>query len=152
MPQKGITWVSGKITKPDAISLADFESWYNDIHVPDIIKATGISAAYRYRAIDPSADRPYLALYPASDMEALASKDLAGVRQTSEYFPGSGRHADFADFDIRFYEFIQGFEKEGVAAGMAPLTVLNRFAFDDCENRTSEPHHLRRLHTGGWDG
>lgn len=115
--EKGALWVTSKITKPDAITPANYDKWYEK-HIQDIFSVGNLTSAYRYINIDPSADHPYFALYPASDVESLTVDELKKFPMTSELFPGSGSAFDFVDFDTRFYEFVHGFEKEGATAGM----------------------------------
>ncbi|KAF4624755.1 hypothetical protein G7Y89_g13408 [Cudoniella acicularis] len=118
MPQPGLLWVNSKITSPDSITPSNFKKWYEDEHIPDVLATKQIHSAYRYKNIDPSSDRPYLALYPVPDMNFLGSKEYFDIPVTSNYFPGPGHRCfDFADFDTRYYEFVHGFEKEGVKSG-----------------------------------
>ena len=124
MPQKGLLWVNSKITKPESITPTNFDKWYNDVHIPDIFKSGGIFSAYRYKNIDPAADRPYFALYPVPDIKFLGSEGFDKIPVTSDYFPGSGNCFDFADYDSRFYEFVHSYEKEGVPAGMLLPTLF----------------------------
>ncbi len=46
---------------------AEYNEWYSDVHIPDVLKLDGIVAARRYRlaAMNPPQDGhpPYLALY-----------------------------------------------------------------------------------------
>ena len=59
---------------------AEFNEWYSSVHVPDVLKIPGITAATRYKLADsPAGDAPgkYLAVY---DVEADDFNDiLAGL-------------------------------------------------------------------------
>ncbi|KFY76852.1 hypothetical protein V499_03630 [Pseudogymnoascus sp. VKM F-103] len=124
MAQPGILWVNSKITHPDAITPENFDKWYNDIHVPDILATSGFDSAFRYKNIDPKADRPYLAMYPVSDVDWLGSPEFSSIPNTSDCFPGpSHKCFDYADFDTRFYEFIHSYEKPGAPAGPTKLVI-----------------------------
>jgi hypothetical protein len=50
----------------------EFNDWYNDIHLVDVLKLAGFTAARRFRRIDAEADNPYLAIYEveADDLHA----------------------------------------------------------------------------------
>jgi hypothetical protein len=66
----------------------EFNEWYDGVHVPEIMAATGISAVSRYEAAPrPEADRPvpphkYLALYDLGDDPMSALTKLAEARPT----------------------------------------------------------------------
>ena len=40
-----------------------YNQWYNDVHVPDLLKVPGINAAKRYRVVGGNISLPYVALY-----------------------------------------------------------------------------------------
>jgi hypothetical protein len=120
MSQKDILWATSKITKPDAVTPSTFDKWYNEVHIPDVLKTSQIHSAYRYKNIDPSAERPCFALYPVDDTNFGDSKEFANIPSTSNLFPDNGSVYDFVDFDVRFYDPVQVFEKEGAPAGMLP--------------------------------
>lgn len=110
--------MNSKITRPDSITPENFNKWYSDIHIPDILATSGFDSAVLYKSIDPKADRPYLAIYPVSDVNWLGSQEFSSIPNTSNYFPGpSHKCFDYADFDSRFYEFIHSYEKPGTRAG-----------------------------------
>ena len=119
MVPAGIFWVNSKITS-DKVSPETFTTWYDGEHVPDILRCKGMKSAYRYQSIDPSAERPYLLLYPVKDMGDLESPDFKSIPTTSDLFPGpTHRCFDYADFDTRHYELIDSYEKEGTRPGMS---------------------------------
>lgn len=74
----GLLWVNSKITKPDDLSPEAYKTWYEDIHIRDIFKTSGIREASRWQALDPKEDRPYLALYPLEDLDFLATDEFKG--------------------------------------------------------------------------
>ena len=60
----------------DAGREAEYNRWYNDIHVPDMLRVPGIVACTRYRVAatqvrDPGPVMPYLAVYEV-DLDELA--------------------------------------------------------------------------------
>jgi len=125
MPQQGLLWVNSKVTKPEAISNEKFVEWYDGEHIGDVLKTSGIKTAYRYKSIDPAADRPYLALYPVRDVDFLGSPEMGTIPMTSEkYFPGPSHNCkDVGSFNTRFYEFIHANEKKGANPGPGNLII-----------------------------
>ena len=64
----------------DAAREAEYNEWYDDVHVPDMLGVPGIVACTRYRLAatqvrDPAAPAPYLAIYEV-ELDDLA--DLPG--------------------------------------------------------------------------
>ena len=101
-----------------SLSKSTFDSWYNAEHIPDIFVTKQIPSACRYNNIDPSASHPYLALYPVPDIKFLGSKEFEKIPvESKKYFPGGEKCYDLAEFDTRFYEEIDIFEKEGGKGG-----------------------------------
>jgi hypothetical protein len=49
----------------------EFHSWYNDVHLVDILKLAGFTSARRYSRVG-GGDQPYLAIYEieADDLQA----------------------------------------------------------------------------------
>ena len=59
-------------------------------------------------------------MYPVSDVNWLGGKEFASIPLTSDYFPGPSHNCfDYANFDSRFYEFIDSYEKPGTNPGKA---------------------------------
>lgn len=118
MPTQGLLWVNSRITSP-SLSKSTFEEWYNDEHIPDVFHTKKITSACRYNNINPSESHPYLALYPVKDIAFLGSKEFGNIPMTSKkYFPGGEKCFDIAEFDTRFYEWIDEFQKPGAKNGM----------------------------------
>jgi len=123
-PTPGLLWVNSRITTPETLSDADFNTWYNSVHIPDVVATSMVNSAARYKSIDPASKNPYLALYPVSDVTWLGGDEFHSIPVTSDYFPGPS-HAcfEFAQFDTRYYEFVHGYEKPGARAGPANLVI-----------------------------
>jgi hypothetical protein len=66
---KGILLVH---TAPAAGRDQEYNDWYDDVHVVDILKLAGFTSARRFKRIDADADTPYLAIYEvdADDLHA----------------------------------------------------------------------------------
>ncbi|MFI5052846.1 MAG: hypothetical protein ACHQDE_00670 [Acidimicrobiia bacterium] len=50
----------------------EFNDWYNDVHLVDILKLAGFTSARRFKRIDADDDTPYMAIYEveADDLQA----------------------------------------------------------------------------------
>jgi hypothetical protein len=105
---KGILMVQGA---PAAGRDQEFNDWYNDIHLVDIMKIAGFTAARRFKRIDAESDNPYLAIYEveADDLHAAYAAIGAGVAN------GEVRMSDVMSFEpapvMGLYE--QVYEHEG---------------------------------------
>ena len=52
---------------------AKFNKWYNEVHIPMLMKFKGVKKVTRYRLIDEKANRPqYLAVYEFDNMKDFA--------------------------------------------------------------------------------
>lgn len=75
----GLLYVNSKIIQPEKLSNERYTRWYEETHIPDILKTAGIDEAHRWQALDPAAERPYLALYPLNDIGFLQSPEFKGI-------------------------------------------------------------------------
>ena len=87
---------------------AEFNSWYQEIHLPEVLAAPGFKSARRYRRVDEGGAHTYLAIYEITAASAEAANaaltaaapamrmsdalDLAGVRMTM--FEATGERVD----------------------------------------------------------
>lgn len=85
-------------TEPVPGSDAEFHSWYDDVHVPEVLATPGFARARRYRTLRSSASAPwdqgefasYLAVYeiegrdPLEAHVALLTRVRAGELTTSD--------------------------------------------------------------------
>jgi hypothetical protein len=93
----------------------EFNKWYSNTHVPDMLKIPGMISATRWEgAIDkPKQSRKYLALYEleTDDIEKFDAK----VREATEVTIAQGRFSDLPVFDPpeipRFYRQIMPTKK-----------------------------------------
>jgi hypothetical protein len=79
------------LTNPTPGKEAEYNRWYNEQHIPDVLQAHGFVAAQRFRLADTqmggATDQPYkyLALYEIeTDNLKAALDDLASRRDTPE--------------------------------------------------------------------
>jgi hypothetical protein len=100
----GLLYVNSILKDPKSVAPELFTEWYEDVHIRDIFKTSGIKAAFRYYTTTPDkVERPYLALYPLKDMAFLTSKEFKSIPVKNDVLP-EGKHIfEFADFDTRYY-------------------------------------------------
>jgi hypothetical protein len=141
MTHQGLVWVNSKITNTSAITPSNFSKWYDEVHIPDMLKA-GVRTAFLYKNIDSKADRPWFALYLIPEMVLLSTKEFSSIPMTSDFFDVPSKRGDeVADFDGRVYQFIHSYEKEGVKPGERLLPLLFPVLIL-MGNRSSKTHHV----------
>jgi hypothetical protein len=63
----------------DATREAEFNRWYEDIHVADILDTGAFHTAYRYESVDPQATQArYLALYETEQHDPAKAREALG--------------------------------------------------------------------------
>ncbi|MBI3953121.1 MAG: EthD domain-containing protein [Chloroflexi bacterium] len=82
---------------------AEFNRWYDTVHVPDVLKTPGFVAATRYQHADPKpGDARYLAVYELdTDDVAAAGKALGQVLKEAR---AQGRMADIQVVSAAYYK------------------------------------------------
>ncbi|KAK3679195.1 hypothetical protein LTR78_000756 [Recurvomyces mirabilis] len=127
----GILFANSKIKKPDQLSKEEYTRWYEQVHIPDIFKTSGIKEASRWTALDPSQDRPFLALYPLDDLDFLDTDEFKAIPVHDDNLPGSGEIFDLADFDTRYYKLAQLYEPENAKSGQPDFVIAAAFTPTD---------------------
>ena len=57
----------------------EFNRWYEDVHVPDILDSGAFHTAYRYESTDPEATKAkYLAIYETENRDPAAAREKMG--------------------------------------------------------------------------
>ncbi|EPE24262.1 hypothetical protein GLAREA_08113 [Glarea lozoyensis ATCC 20868] len=124
MSKHHLLWVNSRITNSSEFPEPKFLEWYDKEHIPDIFITKQVSSAVRYSNINPSDTHPYLVLYPVKDINFLGSKQYFDIPVTSEkYISGGKKCFDVAEFDTRWYEFVDDFQKQGTKSGPAKLVI-----------------------------
>ena len=60
----------------DAAREQEFNRWYEDVHIPDILDAGGFHTAYRYESLDPEATKAkYLAIYETDNQDPAKARE-----------------------------------------------------------------------------
>lgn len=77
-------WVMVAALEVDAAVEADWDTWYDEVHLPEIVAAPGFVGGTRYRAAAHPSDgaglRRQLTIYEASGPEALETPEFAAAR------------------------------------------------------------------------
>ncbi len=58
----------------------EWNAWYNDVHLPEIVDCPGFRSAQRYVAQDSDGSRSYVSVYELSDANALESAEFGARR------------------------------------------------------------------------
>ena len=76
---KGIIHVETRPSSPEREQ--DYHTWYNEVHIPELVALDGFVSARRFRPAD--ADAPYLALYEieGDDLQAILDNMVANAGQ-----------------------------------------------------------------------
>ncbi|KAK5717026.1 hypothetical protein LTR17_016168 [Elasticomyces elasticus] len=143
----GLLFVNSKITRPDELSDDAYTKWYEEVHIPDILKTSGISEASRFLSIDPKSERPYLALYPLEDLDFLQTDEFFSIPVHHDSIPGSHAIFDFGDFDTRYYKFVQHYEAENAKSGQPNFVIAAAFTPTDDEDYENwyRQEHLKEI-------
>jgi hypothetical protein len=113
---RGLLSVFSRIIKPELLSDGLFTEWYAEEHIPDALGTSGMTTGFRYYAVEPPGERPWLALYPVQDLGFFTTAEFRAVPVESHRLPGK-KIFDLAHFDTRYYQFIDAFEAENVSRG-----------------------------------
>lgn len=115
MHGKGILFVPSKITRTDILDLPTYTNWYDNDHIPEVVNTSGIRSARRLVNVDPTVDKPYLAIYPMDDLGFTQGKEFRSVRVKSDLLPGDGIIYDLADIDVYYLNLVHVYDeaKEG---------------------------------------
>ncbi|PYH32659.1 uncharacterized protein BO87DRAFT_362667 [Aspergillus neoniger CBS 115656] len=132
MSTSGLLYAASRLNSPSRKSSDVFNTWYNDIHVRDVLKTSGINSAARYEtAAVPQDSSPwtFLALYPVPDIEFLNTGEFTSIPVTSDVLLGPTNSCmDIAHFDIRRYREVGRREDSDMPAG--PTSHLITVEFD----------------------
>jgi hypothetical protein len=112
----GLLYVNSKIAS-SRLSSEVFTRWYEEEHIPDILRTSGMNSAYRYYTTSKkkaSVGRPYLALYPLKDVSFLQTDEFKSIPVHSDLVPSESRSIfDVAEFDARYYINLGKEESQG---------------------------------------
>ncbi|KFH40420.1 hypothetical protein ACRE_089140 [Hapsidospora chrysogenum ATCC 11550] len=125
MSGRGILFVNSRISRPDVLSPETYLKWYDEDHIAEIIETSGIKSARRFIDVDPSAERPYLAMYPMDDIAFTQGDEFRKIRVKSDILPPPGVIYDLADVDVRYDNLVHVHDptKKGKGATKSLLTA-----------------------------
>ena len=49
----------------------EFDKWYHEIHIPDVVRRSGAKEGKRFRAVEPEDKFMYMAIYEFANMETF---------------------------------------------------------------------------------
>ena len=107
---QGMMWVNSDVIKPDQLSRDDFDNWYCDEHIHDVVAKAGVSNAHRYKYVDdgstPARRLKFLTIYEMPDINFMETKEFRSLEGQS---PGPSKERIFekSEFDTRSYELVQ---------------------------------------------
>jgi hypothetical protein len=133
-PSPYLLWVN---SGPTQATVEQFEKWYTEEHVPDIVKAGASTRATFYREVFdfPGATREhherqwlsvdqetrerltYLAAYQTNFEELLKCEEYLKIPVVSDMFPWK-LHAASGSFDARNYKLIQDYDPNHIGEGI----------------------------------
>jgi len=121
----GMLYVRAKISRPDLMTEEVYMKWYDEDHIAEIVSTDGIKSAYRYINTDTTAQWPYLAFYPMSDMAFTQGERFRKIRVKSDLLPGTGICYDLADNDVRYLSLVEtlGPKRKGVASCLVCIGI-----------------------------
>lgn len=98
-------------SKPKAgLSEKDYNEWYSNHHIQDVVKCGLADLAIRYKNINPEAKWPYLAIYRLPDLAKLQDQSVMGAIPSKHDLLGEKAWTDVMDADIRPFIRTQTFE------------------------------------------
>ncbi|GAB1201062.1 hypothetical protein APSETT444_010449 [Aspergillus pseudonomiae] len=102
---RGILYVRSKLLEGSIASVERFNTWYNQLHIPELMRLEGIQAATRHISASPKrSNHPYLALYSLATMDVLNSTHFKTIAEQRDVLPGTQYTIfDVAEFEARAY-------------------------------------------------
>ncbi|KAI6784009.1 uncharacterized protein J7T54_004555 [Emericellopsis cladophorae] len=123
---KGMLCVMSRISRNDMLDEETFLRWYDNEHIAEIMRTSGVTSARRFVDVNPSADKPYLAMYAMDDIAFVKSDEFRGIQFKSASLPGSGVIYDLADLDVRNDRLVQVYDPRSKGKGHTRSLVLNQ--------------------------
>lgn len=108
---RGILYFTSKIARPDVINEQQYLNWYDNKHIMDMLETSAVKTALRYRAVDPSADKPFLTMYPVDDIAFTQTDEFKNISLHSDLLPDGMSAYDIAEFDVRYYKLAQVYDQ-----------------------------------------
>jgi hypothetical protein len=120
---EGILWVRSRIAQSakDILDEETFFKWYDEEHIGEVVRTSGIRSGFRYLDIDKTSSvgdeenpNPFLAFYPMADLSFTLSDEFRDkIGFYSKNLPGTGIVYDLAEFDVSYMGFLNATETKG---------------------------------------
>lgn len=146
----GLCYVTSKVKDPSQVSDAKFNEFYDDEHVPDILRYGFSKLALRYKNSNPDSKAAYLALYPQDDVDNINSPATAQMMancRKSKVLGGQDHH-ELIEYGVSAWSKIQTFEgasKSGHDRGQTLVAVFIEPADEDDLDAWYRKQHLDML-------
>lgn len=136
MHGKGILFVTSKIVRTDILDVPTFMDWYDNDHIAEIVQTSGIRSALRLINVDPTVDKPYLAIYPMNDLGFTQGEEFRKIRVRSDILPGDGIIFDLADIDVAYHNLVHVYDE--TKKGKGAMKTLIAVAIDLKEGASAD--------------
>ncbi|PYH88613.1 hypothetical protein BO71DRAFT_467507 [Aspergillus ellipticus CBS 707.79] len=81
-----------------------YSQWYQDHHVPDVMRAGSISKGSFYKNLSPTSGFRWLAAYDCADLDVLKPQNVAKIPKKHECLGTDRSCLEFAEFDIKQFQ------------------------------------------------
>ncbi|KAI1267816.1 hypothetical protein F5Y18DRAFT_271473 [Xylariaceae sp. FL1019] len=153
---KGLMFVNSKIGEPDILSESQFLKWYDEDHIPEALRTSGMNSGYRCLDIEHvkgnKVERPYLCLYQIDDLAFLRTTEFKSIGVTSPLLPTSDPVFEFVDFDVRYAKLVETYDPTNKGPGKTGSVLVAILQAGD--NLTDEEidRWYREEHIPGFNG
>lgn len=81
-----------------------FSQWYQEHHVPDVLKTGSVRKGEFFRAIGPQKQFRWLAAYDCDDLDFMEPENFARIPKTHSMLGTTKSCLEFAEFDTRIFQ------------------------------------------------
>ena len=108
--------MNSDVINTNSLCRDDFDKWYSDVHIPEVLEKSGVSSAARYDHMINGFSGPrrlgFLTVYQMPDINFMDTPEFKSLEGQS---PGPNMDTIFAhsEFDTRSYKLVQVDEAKG---------------------------------------
>lgn len=111
MATQGLCYVTSRAKDSSQLADAKFNEFYDDEHVPDMLRYNFSKLALRYKNTEPDSRAAYLALYPLGDIATLSSPETSKMMEECQHSRILGdNHHSLIDYGIGVWTKLQTYE------------------------------------------
>ncbi|KAE8312088.1 hypothetical protein BDV41DRAFT_577925 [Aspergillus transmontanensis] len=127
---RGILYVRSKLLEGSIASVERFNTWYDQLHIPELMRLEGIQFATRHISASPRrSNHPYLALYSLANMDVLNSAHFKTIAEQRDVLPGMQYTIfDIAEFEARAYNLLKSLGSASTSIKGAPQSIVCLYA------------------------